>query len=123
MPELVDLRLGDRPDAKSPDAAWRFLRFLASPEAAEIIAGQGYLPAYRTDAVHPAIQKRMGEYASSVAVLLTAQWQVRHLTSLPSEADRAADRAVSQALSTLLTGKGTWEEAFAAYQQAVAELE
>ncbi len=100
------------------DAAWRFLRYMAGPEAAKVIAKGGNLPVYRTDDLKRLSLEHLPTQPALVEMLYAADWVPRGV-GRPALPSRDAIRAVDRALKDALTGKATWEEAFAAYQQAM----
>ncbi len=117
--------------ANSPnqEAAWRFLRFLAGPEGAEIVAKAGTVPAYISPAVKEAWFDRQPAPPPGTAFLFETEWDYGNrpwANEVVSEEELARRRpifaAVFDNLNAIMAGEKSWEDGFADYQVTLKEF-
>jgi len=105
-------------NAASPDGAWRLVRFLAGPEAAEIIASAGYIPLYRTPEVQKAWAGQLSGKPEAADAIFNSTWRVNRST-VREDGPQRVYIAVNIAAQQIMSGNRPWEEAFAEYQETL----
>lgn len=100
--------------AAAPEAAWQFLRFMAGPEGAAVVAQSGFMPAYRT---HETLDQWLASSAKAPAGLRgLADLPVRLVESNINRPGGINDWVVFNATVPAMQGKTSWEQAFEEYQ-------
>jgi multiple sugar transport system substrate-binding protein len=105
-------------NAPSSEGAWRLVRFLAGPEAAEIIASAGYIPLYKTPEVQRAWAELMPGKPEAVDAIFGPTWRVNR-SMVRDGGPQRLYLAVNIAAQQIMTANRPWEEAFAEYQATV----
>jgi multiple sugar transport system substrate-binding protein len=95
----------------APRAAWAFLKFMAGPEGARILAEQGHLPAYLTADARMAWRDQPGGFVFDTTWLPPS--------GAGATREGAIIRAQVTAFGQVFAGEQSPENALAAYEQAV----
>jgi multiple sugar transport system substrate-binding protein len=103
--------VGIAANSEHPDAAWDLVAFMTGPEAAEILAKYGALPAYATPAAAQAWLDGPLAPAGS-QVLFATRWIAQ-----PREIVPQAHRPMLQLFNRVLSGEMDVEQAMAAFKQ------
>lgn len=104
-----------------PDAAWEFLRFVAGPEGAAVLARAGGFPAYQSDEAQEAYFNRQPAPPVSLRALFRARLSVMPRGGSTLDYRRAV--AVKEALGQVLSGQRSWEVAAEEYGEKVRGYE
>lgn len=105
--------------ARNPEAAWALLSMMAGEEGASVMARAGYLPAYITPAVREAWFDRTPVPPPGTATLFETTWVLK-----PRDLDFqffGLPFRVSEAISDTVSGRKSWEDAYADYLRAVQQ--
>jgi len=100
--------------SKNPDAAWRFVSFLAGADGALAVAKAGMMPLYRTPAAKQAYIDSQGGGVTGYEELFKLEFSFANplnINSLTAQLPQALRRAANDAL----TGSKPWEQALADY--------
>lgn len=109
---------------RAPDAAWRFLSFVAGPEGAAVVAKYGALPARRSPEVAQALLN--GPYSPPPGTKRLFDVDLLYPPVADpyagrTDAERTADTARAKALWMTMSGELTWEQALAQYKRETGQ--
>jgi multiple sugar transport system substrate-binding protein len=106
--------------SRNPDSAWQVLAFMAGPEGAQVIAREGTVPAYRSDAAKAAWFEQSPPPPRSSEFLFSLPYLSQGDGLSP--ADRQVFAALSGALAQVVQGKTTADAAYQQFMDARAKL-
>ncbi|OXT06731.1 ABC transporter substrate-binding protein [Thermoanaerobacterium thermosaccharolyticum] len=105
--------------SKNKDAAWKFVKFMGSEEAAKILARHGVMPAYRTDDVMNTYTNTEGFPSDGKDALVTESVQIE----FPPDKDGAAiDQMLQEEHELIMIGQNSVDKGIAEMNKRFKEI-
>lgn len=121
------ITMGISAGTREPEAAWRFLSFLAGPEAANVLAHGGTVPAYRSDETRERWLSRTPPPPAFATEIMSAElvpmYPRKRTSSVPSRLAHALNVALMKTVTPLEQYQSPWETEYSAFLEAHRQIQ